>query len=118
MLATRRIWGDMMTQPKLHLFVCQNERPEAGRPSCGARGAAEVLSALQRELGAASDLWGQVAVTPCGCLGPCFDGPAMVVYPDGVWYGGVTPGDVPELVARHLRRGEVVERLRLEDDGD
>ncbi len=37
----------MMTQPSLHLFVCQNDRPEGGRPSCGARGSAAVLAALQ-----------------------------------------------------------------------
>ncbi len=37
----------------------------------------------------------------------------MVVYPEGVWYGHVTPADVPEIVERHLVRGEPVERLRL-----
>src|SRR5262245_60567581 len=95
-----------------HLFVCSNERPVGGKPSCGARGAAEVLAALQRELGADPALWGRVAVTPCGCLGPCFEGPTVVVYPDAVWYRGVTPDDAAEIVDRHLRRREPVERLR------
>lgn len=45
-----------------------------------------------------------VLVTPCGCLGPCFDGPTAVVYPDGVWYGGLTADDAPGLV-EHLMTG-------------
>jgi (2Fe-2S) ferredoxin len=106
----------MMTQPKLHLFVCQNDRPAEGRPSCGARGAAQVLSALQRELGADPALWGTIAVTPCGCLGPCFEGPIIVVYPDAVWYRGVTEADVGEIVARHVKGGAAVARLRLETE--
>jgi (2Fe-2S) ferredoxin len=100
----------MMTQPRLHLFVCQNDRPEGGRPSCGARGAAALLAALQRAVGADPE----VAVTPCGCLGPCWEGATVVVYPEGVWYGGVTEGDVPEIVERHLKGGVPVERLRIE----
>jgi (2Fe-2S) ferredoxin len=106
----------MMTQPTRHLFVCHNDRPVGGRPSCGAGGAAEVLSALQRAIGGDPDLWGQVAITPCACLGPCFEGPTIVVYPDAVWYGGVTAADVPELVSSHLREGRPVQRLRLVPD--
>ena len=45
-----------------------------------------------------------VLVTPCGCLGPCFDGPNAVVYPDGVWYAGLEPGDAASL-AEHLIGG-------------
>jgi (2Fe-2S) ferredoxin len=104
----------MMTQPSLHLFVCQNDRPEGGRPSCGARGSTSVLAALQRAVGTEVELWGKVAVTPCGCLGPCFEGPAIVVYPEGVWYGGVTEGDVAEIVESHVKRGVVVQRVKIE----
>jgi (2Fe-2S) ferredoxin len=39
----------------------------------------------------------------------------MVVYPEGVWYGGVTPADVPEIVDRHLVGGAPVERLVIRD---
>jgi len=40
----------------------------------------------------------QVLVTPCGCLGPCFDGPNAVVYPDDVWYGNLAVDDAAGLV--------------------
>jgi (2Fe-2S) ferredoxin len=59
-----------------------------------------------------------VAVTACDCLGPCFDGPNLVIYPEGVWYAGVTAADVQEIVERHLVGGAVVERLRLDWSDD
>jgi len=102
-----------MATPRHHLFVCQNWRPEGGKPSCGGRKSGDVLAALQRALGADRELCGLVAVTDCGCLGPCFDGPMVVVYPDGVWYQRVVPDDAQEIVERHLRGGEPVERLRF-----
>lgn len=103
-----------VSQPQLHVFVCQNDRPAGGKPSCGATGGT-VFAALQREIGADPVLWGRVAITSSGCLGRCFEGPTVVVYPDAVWYGGITAEDVPEIVERHLRRGEAVERLRLQE---
>ena len=39
----------------------------------------------------------------------------MVVYPEAVWYGGVTLADVAEIVDQHLVGGEPVARLRLAD---
>ncbi len=51
-------------------------------------------------------------VTPCGCLGPCFDGPNLVVYPDGEWLAGVQPSDVPDVIT-YLAGGEIPERLRF-----
>ncbi len=35
----------------------------------------------------------------------------VVVYPDAVWYWGVEPGDVEEIVREHLVAGRPVERL-------
>ena len=55
-------------------------------------------------------------MTPTGCLGPCFEGPTVVVYPEAVWYVGVTPADVPEIVEKHMARGETVERLVRKED--
>jgi len=52
-----------------------------------------------------------VQVTTCGSFGLCTRGPNMVVYPEGVWYSGVQPGDVPEIVREHLAGDHVVQRL-------
>ena len=50
-----------------------------------------------------------------GCLDQCEHGVTVVVYPEQVWYGGVTVDDIPEIVEQHLIGGRVVERLLLPD---
>ncbi len=102
-----------MPRPKHHVFVCGNRRPP-GHPKgcCQDRGAAPLMQQLQFEVERAG-LYGQVAVTATGCLGPCDRGPTMVVYPDGAWYGQVKTDDVAEIVESHLSGGTAVERLLI-----
>jgi (2Fe-2S) ferredoxin len=86
-----------------HLFVCTNSR-SSGKPACGPRGDA-LVAAVQIALLERGG--GDALVTNCGCLGPCFDGPNAVVYPDGVWYAGLEPDDAAGL-ADHLAAGRVL----------
>jgi (2Fe-2S) ferredoxin len=51
-----------------------------------------------------------------GCLDQCEHGPTVVVYPDGVWYGRVTPDDVEEIIDSHIVNGKPVERLLIPDE--
>jgi (2Fe-2S) ferredoxin len=77
-----------------------------------------VLSAFRAHTAAREELWGKVRVTACECLGPCFQGANLVIYPDGVWYTGVTPSDVAEIVESHLAQDQPVERLVWADQDD
>ena len=94
---------------RYHVFICDQKKPE-GVPCCPARGSAETIDALRKEV-AARGLMDEVQITTCGSLGVCERGPSLVVYPEGVWYSGVREEDVPELVESHFLQGRVVERL-------
>ncbi|HEY5926595.1 MAG TPA: (2Fe-2S) ferredoxin domain-containing protein [Kofleriaceae bacterium] len=94
-----------------HVFVCINERP-ADHPKgcCKAKGGVEVRDRLKQEL-SARGISKLVRANNAGCLDQCEHGVSVVVYPEQVWYGGVTVDDIPELVDKHIVGGEAVERL-------
>lgn len=83
----------MLGRVRRHLFVCGNARG-SGKPTCGPRGGDALAAAVQQRL-----IGRDALVTPCGCLGPCFDGPNAVVYPDGVWLAGLEEHDADALAA-------------------
>jgi len=102
-----------MAQFERHLFICVNERdPAKQRACCANAGAAEVASALKKR---AFDrgLKRVVRINKAGCLDQCEHGVVCVVYPEAIWYRGVTVADVDEIVDQHLVGGQPVERLIL-----
>jgi (2Fe-2S) ferredoxin len=98
---------------KAHIFVCTNERP-AGHPRgcCKEKNSEELISLFKQEL-AKNGFAKQVRAQRAGCLDTCEFGPAVVVYPDNIWYGNVQPADIPEIVKSHLIEGKPVERLKI-----
>jgi (2Fe-2S) ferredoxin len=85
--------------------------------SCSANGSEAVLEAFKARLIAENLLFfkgnreGEIQCCHCGSVGFCAIGPAVLVYPDGIWYAHVTPEDVPEIIESHLKGGVPVERL-------
>ena len=99
-----------------HFFVCQNERSDPSKKSCGKEQAQMMVQALRDSVRAIhSDPTASIRVRAqaCACLDACADGPTLVVYPEGVWYGGVKPADAHEIVEAHLGDGTPVRRLQI-----
>ena len=109
------IIGGALPKLERHVFVCTNQRP-AGSPKgcCADKGSEEIRAAFKANI-AERGLRSRIRANSAGCLDACEYGPAVVVYPEAVWYAGVTLADVDEIVQRHLIGGEVVERLVLRE---
>ena len=103
---------------KHHVFVCNGK-------SCAAVGSADVKAEFETVLkeknlrqgkeSKGRDPMGEIVLTDCGSVGFCSIGPAVLVYPEGIWYAQVQPEDVREIIEEHLEKGNVVERLALID---
>jgi len=103
-------------EPKMfydpHVFVCQNERPaDHPRGCCRAKGSQEMHAYMKKrakELGIKN-----TRINQSGCLERCEMGPAMVIYPEGIWYTYRTKEDIDEILQSHMIEGKRVERLML-----
>ena len=103
---------------KHHVFVCNGK-------SCSAVGSADVkaefeLILKEKDLRQGKESkgrnpMGEIVLTDCGSVGVCSIGPAVLVYPEGIWYAQVQPEDVREIIEEHLEKGNVVKRLALID---
>jgi (2Fe-2S) ferredoxin len=98
-----------------HIFVCTNQRAaDNPRGCCDPSGLGGLQLQFKQEL-AARNLKAEVRANRAGCLDQCEHGPTVVVYPEAVWYGGVQPEDVREIIESHIINKKPVERLLLAD---
>lgn len=84
-----------------HALLCRG-------PRCNAAGAGEAAQVLKHCLKAKNMGDDAVLVAQTGCLYPCSLGPVMVVYPEGLWYGGLTEKGVERIVEEHFEGGQIV----------
>jgi len=80
---------------KKHIFVCTNI-------DCAEKGGFRTLQSIRRKIKDAG-LQNEVAVTRTSCMGKCGEGPAVVVYPDGIWYRELTSEFAGPLITEHIQ---------------
>ena len=95
---------------RLHAFICQGKRCAAK----GSEGLYEEMKDRIKDLG----LKGEIKLTKSGCQSVCKEtdtegefSPVMVIYPEGTWYRNVASSDIDEIIEKHFKRGEIIERL-------
>jgi (2Fe-2S) ferredoxin len=98
-----------------HVFICTNRRdPSNPKGSCAQKGSDAIRERFKKEI-FERGLKGRMRANAAGCLDQCENGCTVVVYPEQVWYGHVTPDDVTEIIEEHLLGGRLVERLLMAD---
>lgn len=97
-----------MEKPRKHIFLCASFRA-SGSPQgiCEKAGAIGLVQYLQDEL--ADRGLHDVMVSLTSCLKVCDRGPAMVIYPDNTWYGGINGEEDIDAILDSLEEDEVCE---------
>ena len=57
-----------------------------------------------------------IRINKSGCLDLCELGPAMVIYPNKIWYKNVSIDDCEEIFNKTILKDEIIDRLSLEED--
>ncbi len=102
-----------MPKPEKHVFVCTQARPQGHpRSSCAEKSCAEVMEEFLWQV-QQRELFNRFQITATGCMGPCSEGPSVLVYPEGVMYSGVSKADVSTIFDEHLLGDKLVEKLLM-----
>lgn len=106
-MTNQRLWDR-------HVFVCANQRElDHPRGCCGAERGQQTVVWFKEAIKKAN-LSLVVRANKSGCLEACESGPAVVVYPDAVWYRVQNQTDVEQIVQEHLQHGRIVQSLLLD----
>ena len=99
-----------------HIFVCCNQRePGHRRGCCDPAGNEQLRSLFKAEL-KKRNLGPLVRANAAGCLDQCEEGPTVVIYPQGIWYGRVRPADVTRIIDETVIEGRVIEELQIPEE--
>ncbi len=98
--------GSIVSDRLYRVLVCN------GAP-CTQAGASAIWSHLRQRQGdlKLADRGKGMRSAKTSCLGPCGLAPVVQVYPDGVFYGGVTEAGMDRIIETHLGDGQIVEEL-------
>ncbi|EHA63034.1 MULTISPECIES: ferredoxin [unclassified Synechococcus] len=98
-----------------HLLLCATPtKAKCCDPEIGAA-SWDALKQQVRELDLEnpSRVQGIVLRSKADCLRICDQGPILLVWPDGTWYGGVTPERISSILQQHIIQGQPIEEWIL-----
>ncbi len=98
-----------------HLLLCATPtKAKCCDPEIGAA-SWDALKQQVRELDLEnpSRVQGIVLRSKADCLRICDQGPILLVWPDGTWYGGVTPERISNILQQHIIQGQPIEEWIL-----
>ncbi len=99
-----------MEKPKHHLFVCASFRTKGESKGVCHKSTIGLLPYIDEEI---LDRNLDVLVTSTGCLKQCENGPVMVVYPEGWWFGEVDSEDAVDAILDGLEEERAAEEYLL-----
>lgn len=101
-----------------HVFICTNERDKDNpKGDCKHKGSEDIREVFKKGLHERG-LKKTMRANAAGCLDQCAYGPAVVVYPEQIWYTVPTKADAEEIIEKHLVGGVPVERLLMRTGKD
>jgi (2Fe-2S) ferredoxin len=106
-----------MTTVAHHLLLCATPAKALCCPDTTVGAASwATLKRMVRELGLEDPArpGGVVLRTKADCLRICREGPVLLLWPEGIVYGGVTPERVERILHEHVIGGRVVEAWVVE----
>lgn len=83
-----------------HVFLC------IGPDCCSETQGNESWEVLKDEI---KQLGIPVLRSKAACLRICSGGPWMAIYPEGIWYGGVTSEKCRRIIKEHLLQGKPIQ---------
>ncbi|MCX5932447.1 MAG: (2Fe-2S) ferredoxin domain-containing protein [Cyanobacteria bacterium] len=94
-----------------HLLLCATpSKPLCGDPQIGAASWARLKQLIKaRGLERPDRPEGVVLRTKADCLRICAGGPILLIWPEGIAYGGVSPERIEQIVEDHLIGGRPIE---------
>lgn len=90
-----------LSETRHHVLICNGG-------TCMKNGAEEVTQAIRQEIKALEGD-NQLHTTRTKCNGRCEDACVVIVYPEGIWYRGITPEIGREIVRGHLNEGNILQ---------
>ena len=102
-----------MQKPEHHIFVCGSFRVSGeAQGVCAKKGSHGLIQYIENEV-LDRGLSGTI-VSSTGCLKVCDRGPALVIYPENLWYGGIDSEEAVDTVLDALEDGNVAEEFLLD----